>query len=129
MCLIIHQYHSVVNVANIVVENTLYFIPKICLYIVLVLACKEVILSSSPSLSHSLADRWGTTVDFTTNFLHSSRFLAFCNMMFHSRPVHSLMLSSHHFLCLPLCLPPCTVPCRIVLASQDDLVMPKLFGA
>ena len=45
--------------------------------------------------SRSLADRWGTTVDFTTSFLHSSRFSAFRSMIFHSRPVHSLMLSSH----------------------------------
>ena len=73
-------------------------------------------------LSRSLADRWGTTVDFTTSFLHSSRFSAFRSMMFHSRPVHSLMLSSHRFLCLPLRLPPWTVPCRIVLASPDDRV-------
>ena len=41
-------------------------------------------------------------------------------MIFHSRPVHSLTLSSHRFLCLPLRLPPWTVPCRIVLASPDD---------
>ena len=71
-------------------------------------------------LSRSLADRWGTTVDFTTSFLHSSRFSAFRSVMFHGRPVHSLMLSSHRFLCLPLRLPPWTVPCRIVLASPDD---------
>ena len=32
------------------------------------------------------------------------------------RPVHSLMLFSHRFPCLPLCLPPWTVPCRIDLA-------------
>ena len=57
-------------------------------------------------LSRSLADRWGTTVDFTTSFLHSSRFSAFRSVMFPSRPVHSLMLSSHRFLCLPLRLPP-----------------------
>ena len=57
-------------------------------------------------LSRSLADRWGTTVDFTTSFLHSSRFSAFRSVMFHGRPVHSLMLSSHRFLCLPLRLPP-----------------------
>ena len=43
-------------------------------------------------------------------------------MVFHSRPVHSLRLSSHRFLCLPLRLPPWTVPCRIVLASPDDRV-------
>ena len=37
-------------------------------------------------------------------------------------PVHSVMLSSHVLLCLPLFLFPCTVPYRIVLASSDDLV-------
>ena len=78
--------------------------------------------SHHPHLSLSLADHWGTTGDFTTNFLHSSQFSAFRSMMFHSRPVHSLMLSSHRFLCLPLRLPPCTVPCRTVLASPDDRV-------
>ena len=71
-------------------------------------------------LSCSLADRRGTTVDFTTSFLHSSRFSAFLSMIFQSGPVHSLMLSSNRFLCLPLGLPPWTVPCRIVLASPDD---------
>ena len=34
-------------------------------------------------------------------------------MIFNSRPVHSLMLSSHCFLCLPLHLPPWTVPCMV----------------
>ena len=77
----------------------------------------------SSYLSRSLADRWGTTIDFTTSFLHSSRFSAFCSSIFHSRPVHSLILSSHRFLCLPLRLPPWTVPSRIVLASPDDRVM------
>ena len=48
--------------------------------------------SLSSHLSCSLADRWGTTVDFTTNFLHSSRFSAFHSMVFHSRPVYCLML-------------------------------------
>ena len=57
-------------------------------------------------LSRSLADRWATTADFRTSFLHSSRFLAFRSSIFHSRPVHSLILSSHRFLCLPLRLPP-----------------------
>ena len=60
----------------------------------------------SSYLSRSLADLCGTTVDFTTSFLHSSQFSAFHSMMFHSRPVHSLMSSSHCFLCLPLSLPP-----------------------
>ena len=62
----------------------------------------------------------GTPLDFTTSFLHSSRFSAFRSMVFHSRPVHSLLLFSHRFLYLPLRLPPWTVPCSIVLASSDD---------
>ena len=37
-----------------------------------------------------------------------------------SRPVHSLMLSSHLFLCLPCLLPPFTVPCKMVLARPDE---------
>ena len=74
----------------------------------------------SPYLSRSLADRWGTTVDFTTSFLHFSQFLAFHSMIFHSRPVHSLMLSSHRFLCLPLRLPPWTVPCQYKTVEISD---------
>ena len=73
-------------------------------------------------LSRSLADRWGTTVDFTTSFLHSSRFSAFRSSIIHSRPVHSLMLSFHRLIRLPLCLPHWTVPRRIVLAGPDDRV-------
>ena len=44
-------------------------------------------------------------------------------MIFHSRLVHSLLLSSYRFLCLLPRLTPCTVPCRRVLASPDDRVM------
>ena len=36
-----------------------------------------------------------------------------------SEPVHSLMLSSHLFLCLPCLLPPLTVPCKMDLAKPD----------
>ena len=36
-----------------------------------------------------------------------------------SRPVNSLMLSSHLFLCLPCLLPPFTVPCKMVFAGAD----------
>ena len=38
-------------------------------------------------------------------------------------PVHSLMLSSHLFFCLPLLLASFTVPCRIVFAMPEDLEM------
>ena len=37
-----------------------------------------------------------------------------------SRPVHTLMLSSHLFLCPPCLLPPFTVPCKMVLARSDE---------
>ena len=37
-----------------------------------------------------------------------------------SRPVHSLMLSSHLFLCSPCLLPPFSVPCKMVLARPDE---------
>ena len=37
-----------------------------------------------------------------------------------SRPVHSLMLSSHLFLCLPRLLPPFIVPCKMFLARPDE---------
>ena len=48
---------------------------------------------------------WGTTDDFTTSFLHFSLYSALWNLA-KSRPVHSPMLSSHIFLCLPCLLTP-----------------------
>ena len=64
--------------------------------------------------------RWGTTDDFTTSLLHFSLFSTALWDLANSRPVHSLMFSSHLFLCLPCLLPPFTVPCKIVLARPDD---------
>ena len=63
--------------------------------------------------------RWDTTDDFTTSFLHFSLFSSALWDLANSRPVHSLMLSSHIFLCLPCLLPPFTVPCKMVLARPD----------
>ena len=37
-----------------------------------------------------------------------------------SRPVHSLMLSSHLFFCLPCLPPPFTEPCKMFLARPDE---------
>ena len=70
-----------------------------------------------------LVDRWGVTDDLATSSLHSSHLSAFLMAAPSVMPVHSGMLSSHLFFCLPLLHPPCTVPCRIVLASPEDLVM------
>ena len=64
---------------------------------------------------------WGTTVDFTTIFLHFSLFSTFLWDLVNARPVHTLMLSSHLFHCLPCLLPPFTVPCKMVLARDDEL--------
>ena len=69
-----------------------------------------------------LVDRWGATDDLATSSLHSSRLSVFLMAAPSDMPVHSGMLSSHLFLCLPRLRPPCTVPCRIVLASPEDLV-------
>ena len=65
----------------------------------------------------------GAPHDVTTNLHHSSLSSAFLTVSLSPKPVHSQMLSSHRFLCLPLLLPPCTVPWRNVLARPEDLVM------
>ena len=58
---------------------------------------------------------WGTTDDFATSFLHFSPFATALWDLVNSRPVHSLMLSSHlFFFCLSCLLPPFTVPCKMV---------------
>ena len=49
--------------------------------------------------------RWDTTDDFATSSLHFSLFSTALWDLPNSRPVHSLMLSSHLFLCLPCILP------------------------
>ena len=64
--------------------------------------------------------RWGTKDDFTTSFLHISLFSIALWDLPNSRPVHSLMLSSHFFFCLPCLLPPFSVPCKMVLARPDE---------
>ena len=64
--------------------------------------------------------RWGITDDFATSFLHFSLFSTALWDLPNSRPVHSLMLSSHLFLCPPCLLPPFTVPCKMVLARPDE---------
>ena len=52
-------------------------------------------------LSVNHKGRWGTTDNFTTSFLHFSLFSTALWDFMNSRPVHSLMLSSHLFLCPP----------------------------
>ena len=64
--------------------------------------------------------RWGTTDDFATSFLHFPLFSTALWDLSNCRPVFSLMLSSHLFLCPPCLLPPSTVPCKMVLARPDE---------
>ena len=69
----------------------------------------------------TLEVRRGTTDEFAT--------IPFCLVLFtvtlselaKSIPVHSLILSSHLFCCLPLLLFPFTVPYRTVFAKPEDL--------
>ena len=74
----------------------------------------------SPHLSLNGKGCWGTTDDFTTNFLHFFLFSTALWDLANSSPVHSLMLSSHLFFCLPFLLPPFTVPCKMVLVKPDE---------
>ena len=73
----------------------------------------------SPRLSFHREGRWGTTDDFTTNFLHLSLFSTALSDLANSRPVHSLMLSSHLLICLSCLLSPFTLPCKMVLTRPD----------
>ena len=78
-------------------------------------------LISSQSLN--LGGRRGTTDDVATIPFHPSLSSAALRESPTPLPVHSLMLSSHLFFCLPLLLAPFTVPCRIVFAMLEDLEM------
>ena len=69
----------------------------------------------------TLGGRRGTTDEFATIPFHLDLFSAALVELAKSIPVHSLILSSHLFFCLPLFLFPFTVPCRIVFAKAEDL--------
>ena len=69
----------------------------------------------------TLEGRRGTTDEFATIPFHLDLFSAALVELAKSIPVHSLILSSHLFFCLPIFLFPFTVPCRNVFAKQEDL--------
>ena len=71
--------------------------------------------------SITLDGRRGTTDEFATAPLHLVLFSAALDELAKSILVHSLILSSHLFFCLPLFLFPFTVPFRIVFAKPEDL--------
>ena len=78
-------------------------------------------LSLSLSLSHG-GCRWGANDELKTSRLHPSLSSACLIASPILSPVHSVMLSSHLFLCLPLFLCPLTVPWSTVLTSPFPLV-------
>ena len=69
----------------------------------------------------TLEGRRDTTDKFATIPFHLDLFSAALVELAKSITVHSLILSSHLFFCLPLFLFPFTVPCRIVFAKPEDL--------
>ena len=69
----------------------------------------------------TLEGRRGTTDKFATIPFHLVLFSAALVELAKFIAVHSLILSSHLFFCLPLFLFPFTVPCRIVFAKPEDL--------
>ena len=73
------------------------------------------------SIPITLGGRRGTTDEFATIPFHPDLFSAALVELAKSIPVHSLILSSHLFFCLPLFLFPFSVPCRIVFAKPEDL--------
>ena len=75
------------------------------------------------SQSFNLGGRWGTTDDVATIPFHPSLSSAALRESPNPIPVHSLMLSSHLFFCLPVLLAPFTVPCKIVFVMPEDLEM------
>ena len=78
-------------------------------------------LQTSPSPPPlTTGGRWDTIDDFTTSFLHFSLFCPALWDLVSSRPVHSLMLFSQQFLCLPCLLPPFIMPCKIVLPRPAE---------
>ena len=64
----------------------------------------------------------GTTDDFTTSFLHFSLFSSALWEwdLANSKPVHSLMLSSHLFFYVLCLLPLVSISCKMVSARPDE---------
>ena len=81
----------------------------------------NVAINSSQSLN--LRGHQGTTDDVATIPFHPSLSSTAFRESPNPIPIHSLMLSSHLFFCLPLFLAPFTVSCRIVFSMPEDLEM------
>ena len=83
-----------------------------CIIIMIIIHWELIIHHHHLFLNHE--GRSGATDDFATSFLQFSLLSAGLWDLANSRPVHSLMLSSHLLLCRPCLLPPFPVPCKMV---------------
>ena len=81
----------------------------------------KIHLSSSQSLN--LGGSRGPIDDAATIPFHPSLSSTALRESHNCMSVHSMMLSSHLFFCLPRLLAPFTVPCKIVFAMPQDLEM------
>ena len=81
------------------------------------------------SFTTVLAGNSPSTDDFTTSLLHFSLFSAALWDWACSRPVHSLMSSSHLFFRLPCLLPPFTVPYKMGLVGPDERETCQMAGS
>ena len=87
--------------------NPIKGLLEVCKYIVEVLLVLEIFLTHLIYSLTAREGRLGTTDDFATSFFfHLSLFSTVLWDLANSRPVHSLMLSSHLFFCQPCLLPP-----------------------
>ena len=75
-------------------------------------------LFSISILSQTLEVRRGTTNEFATISFHLVLFSAALVELAKSIPVHSLILSSHLFFCMPLFRFPCPCPVGLTLLNQ-----------
>ena len=131
---LIHDYSSMLVLwCAVLTDNALFFLIFIFgrrkgayllfMWIVSVLSSPPFHWCRDHHYHHHLSvngkGRWSTTDDFIS-FLHFSLFSTALWDFANSRPVHSLMFSSHLFLCLPCLLSPFTVPCEMVLARLDN---------
>ena len=101
-------------------------------YVSVLFACQYLLLLSkcslqfrdflSPHLTYPLTVRVSGAPQMTSqpNFPHLTLSSTALWELVNSKPVHSLLLSSHLIFCLPCLLPPFIVPCKMTVARPDE---------
>ena len=96
---------------------------NIFFFVWFVIGLFKTLICAISSQSHNIGGHWGTSDDVATIPFHLSLSSAALRESPNPIPLHSLMLSSYLFFCLPLLLAPFIVPCRIVFAMPEHLEM------